>query len=274
MSAADSESLKLASWWYATGEWLVIIGVIVEGFEILWRHRCRSKSGTVTEPWFSAKNSAIESNLVKRVGDIGWFILVIGLVIALKAHFRITDITGRENRRLTVQLDSTTKSAASNELEVAVLTSNNLVLRSNVVALEAAVQWRTITPTQETNLINVLKPLAQADLMGNKLVNVNVPFATDFEAFSYAKRIAEVLRKCGLDANFNPQNLFSRPNAAIPVGLEFFVKRDRLPSPLAVAIIYSFQTNGIPMQRTAMSSPPEEGDNILTIWVWHKPPEK
>src|ERR1019366_3339335 len=100
------------------------------------------------------------------------------------------------------------------------LEATNLVLRSSLVALEAAVQWRTITPAQETNLISLLKPFTQANVAVTNAVQVRVE-ETDVEARWYAKRIVTVLRRCGFDANLNSAVGFSDPEAPIPLGLGF-----------------------------------------------------
>jgi hypothetical protein len=111
MSAIDSESLKFWSLIYSLAEWAVIFGVVLEGAEFFSR-RFRRKKHIAIEPWCEKLPSKTESKLVHIFGDFGLWILVAGLVFGQIAHFHITDITGRENRRLTKQLDLTTQNAS------------------------------------------------------------------------------------------------------------------------------------------------------------------
>lgn len=168
MSTADSASLASALFWYATGERLVIIGVVMEGFEVVWRQVAKRMTRPTMEPWYPPKGSKSEPTWVKAIGDFGWVILVLGLVIALRFHFRITDITSRENGRLTAQLNSTTKSAASNELEVARLNSENLGLQAKVNTT------RTELAKAETRLIELQIANSPMLLSKNLMVIMNV----------------------------------------------------------------------------------------------------
>jgi hypothetical protein len=148
MSVADSSSLSLWSALSLLGFILVILGVLFEGAEaFIW-----------TFSWFRRSRLSIIWSMLPepriprwahRLDHVGWFFLVIGLALETWGHIRVTDITGRENRRLTAQLDSTTKSAASNELQVAELTSNILVLQTNVN------ETKTQLANAETRLIEL-----------------------------------------------------------------------------------------------------------------------
>ncbi|HEY4416919.1 MAG TPA: hypothetical protein VGO57_14615 [Verrucomicrobiae bacterium] len=108
MNAADSTSLAFASHLYNLGEWLVIIGVVMEGIEIFWRHFHKDSFHGSVEPWLFSTVLKSEPIFIKRIGDMGWLILVVGLVLALLCHFHIHDLESRENNRLTSKLDDTT----------------------------------------------------------------------------------------------------------------------------------------------------------------------
>lgn len=118
MSVADSESLRFWSFVYSIAEWAVIIGVVLEGTDFFsrrlsWRFIRSGKD--LTEPWYSSPTKA-ESKWVHIFGDFGFWILIVGLVFGQISHVKLEGITNKENRRLTSQLDTTTKSASTNEL--------------------------------------------------------------------------------------------------------------------------------------------------------------
>jgi hypothetical protein len=73
------------------------------------------------------------------VGDTGFVLLVAGLILETFAHHSMTAITDREQFRLVRQLDLTTKEAGEAKLTAALVESNNLILRSNIVVLERQV---------------------------------------------------------------------------------------------------------------------------------------
>jgi hypothetical protein len=105
MSPADVSSLSFWSALSLVGFCCVLVGVIMEGAEIVARRRSKPSSG--------ADNG---SGLAHVIGDFGWLILVIGLALELWGHIKIEEITGRENRRLNEALSkATTLSGSANE---------------------------------------------------------------------------------------------------------------------------------------------------------------
>jgi hypothetical protein len=148
------------------------------------------------------------------------------------------------------------------------LVADNLVLRSNVAVLEAAVQWRTITQQQEATLIRLLSPLTQNDVTSRSRMLVNSGLMDD-EAILYRNRLVDVLKKCG----FNPivpdglSALTDSNGNPIPlVGLIFKVKHPvRFRSGLIFA---AFQEAHIPVE---VQSQTDMGEYDLWIVVGHKP---
>jgi hypothetical protein len=90
-------------WWslvYLAAMWLVAIGVLLEGTEILARRlakKPRKHKKPQTPAW------------VHDCGDIGLCILVAALIVENIAHVRMSEISEREQRRLTGELTSATK---------------------------------------------------------------------------------------------------------------------------------------------------------------------
>jgi hypothetical protein len=160
MTAADSASLSLWSGLYDLGAWLVIIGVTLEGSEIAarWRHKLRSSDATC-EPWFTPPEEKTP-HWAHLTGDVGFALLVAGLLVEQFGHARITEITDRENKRLTSELKGTTAQAAlaneratSNEVRVAELRKANL-------ELEALIQPRRLNGAQLIEITKALIPFA------------------------------------------------------------------------------------------------------------------
>lgn len=221
-------------------------------------------SSTV-EPGISGKSPSAKTGWVKAIGYSGWIILSVGLIIALITHFRITEISAREKGRLTAQLDSTTRSATSSELQVAKLTQENLLLRSNLAALEATMHWRTISPTQEINLIRQLSPITQQDLYLN-LVRVAVSSDVE-ESREYADRIAEVLTECGFNVSRDrPSPIGARPPYTSGTGIEIDVASSQTPT--YAAILNAFKHEKIKFIPVQVPSTPS---GRLEIWVLPKP---
>ena len=131
MSAADASSLSVWSALSLLGLILVILGVLFEGAEaFIW-----------TISWFRRKRLSViwitlpEPHIPRwahRLDHVGWFILVVGLALETWGHIRVTDITSRENRRLTAKLDSTTQIAGAAIEDAAITESNNLVLKMGI----------------------------------------------------------------------------------------------------------------------------------------------
>ena len=292
MTPHDAE--LLASWeTLATlGFWMVIVGVAGEGMEAI----PKMAKWCLKKELVPNKVKRLFANLSGRfdiardwlipLEFISWLICVLGLAFELWGDFNANSIKDDENRGLNKlatdaldraknsqgQLMEASKSIIGLQIEAAhaneraaTVESNNLVLRSNVVALESEMQWRTITPKQETDLIMLLKPAQNAGTKHHVIVDFE---QTDFEARWYAKRIVDVLKECGFDANSPSQIGFNDPNAPIPVGLGFFTT-GHVP-PFALDILIAFRAVGI-VPQVAESHRAAADDEVLTIEVWHKP---
>ena len=221
--------------------------------------------GSTVEPGTTEKSPTDKIGWVKAIGYSAWIILSVGLIIALITHFRVIEISAREKGRLTAQLDLTTRSAASNELQVAKLTQENLLLRSNLAALEATMHWRTISPTQEINLIKLLSPITQQDLYLN-LVRVAVSSDVE-ESREYADRIAEVLTECGFNVSRDrPSHIGAKPPYTSGTEIEIDVASSQTPT--YAAILNAFKQEKIKFIPVQVPSTPS---GRLEIWVLPKP---
>ena len=147
-----------------------------------------------------------------------------------------------------------------------VLQANLLILRSNVVALESEVQWRTFKPTQKAQIISTLKPLRDANPMVNGAIKV-CTFGTDPETYWYAHRICEVLQECGFNAEYIPTLSADSGNA---YGLWFLTKKHEPLPPFTKPIILAFKSATVECD-WAENDNGEKG--ILKILVYSKKPK-
>jgi hypothetical protein len=192
-----------------------------------------------------------------------WVFIMIGLMVELRTNQIARGIQD-------AAFSNVAKEAADANLLAAQTESNNLVLRSNVATLEAAVQWRTITPGQEAELVKKLKPINDASRI-KKTIAVRTD-DEDIEETTYARRIAAVLSNCGYNS-FWANNLGSiNPRPAPIVGMFFTVKslKDaaKIPSP-AYEIIPAF--NALKIDFKVVEDPEGGSDGDITIRVGHKP---
>lgn len=235
-----SDSVEVWETFAEIGTWLVVIGVFGEGFEIAIKLAKGLKAKQLKISSWLAKSRGLEwcekhEMTVELFGAVCWALVVGGLVIEVRGSHNAQKISGRDNAQLHLQAaTANTNAAAANivaseareraarsEERAALVESNNLVLRSNVVELERAVQWRTITPEQEAKLIEILKPFCQAHASETNRVVVQVHQSTDFEAMRYGKRIVEVLRKCGFKIRLSTIGIsMSDSEEQLPMGLE------------------------------------------------------
>ena len=196
---------------------MVIIGVALEFVDLGVRWSKRHKVVSIL---------AEESCWVLWVESFALFLVCLGLGVELWGSHKATFFARQKTNQLTIEAKGAFDKAASAEDEAgksivfaarigttnAQLVADNLVLRSNVVVLESAVQWRTITATQESNMIAFIKPLPQINKDSIKLIRIRVYDKSDFEAFSYAKWLGDVLLKCGLNAQTEtPPFPYKRP---------------------------------------------------------------
>lgn len=139
MSASDASLLNFWSLAYVVGAWAVVIGVVLEGAEIYIRrsHERRRKRfiGPIQPPLAVIEHP----NWAHNVGDIGFLILVLALILEQVSHQNMESIAAREQKRLTAELTSTTKTAGdaikaagfANE-RAALVESNNWILKKQI----------------------------------------------------------------------------------------------------------------------------------------------
>jgi hypothetical protein len=189
-----------------------------------------------------------------------------GIVVEVVAALGISVISGLEIA------DLTDKAASAIE-RTALVESNNLVLRSKVVALEEKeAQRRTITTPQETNLINFLQPFSKANFKANNTVGkVRIIVSMlDSEAVGYAVRLGEVLGKCGFHTDISEimnVNVGLSPQLN-GVGMSISVNDSKNPI-LSGALLDAFRSFDIqPM--IVKTNADDSSDVILEINVLHK----
>jgi hypothetical protein len=184
------------------GSWMVVWGVLGEGLEISiklaqllrikwnriwnWLSLCsilrglRSKCALCFE-WCDRHELAIEV-----WGGFWWLVVVLGLVIELGANQRARRIDGAENVQLHKRAANLETNAAELKLEAEQLHSTNLLLRSNIVALEVRMQPR---------MIEISRPAARLNqFAGTKVVIISSVVG---DCVRVANQVAEILGSAG-----------------------------------------------------------------------------
>jgi hypothetical protein len=133
MSAADAASLRFWESVADVATWAVIIGVAGEVIEILLKFLKlkfdkRRKSDPQLHPpkhieWIERHDIGLEI-----FGGVFWMLVVLGLIFEWRGSHKAKDITDREARRLTQQLDAATTSAGEAKKETEQLRKANLEL--------------------------------------------------------------------------------------------------------------------------------------------------
>jgi len=218
--------------------WLDIALSVTGGIIVWWGLKIEKRAEKLMPPE-SFKPDLFEDIISNQKAELdrGWRILMFGILFEVVAAFGISVISGLEIADLS---ETTTKSME----RTALVESNNLVLRSNVVALEAAVQWRTITTAEATNVINLLAPVASVLPSGQKSVSVMAEGADNPETRRYANRIVEVLRGCGFDAHPAGGLRIGTTQSGIigAEGVWIEVRNRTNPPPHALPILRAFQS--------------------------------
>jgi hypothetical protein len=261
---------------------MVVIGVAGEGFEIVTKvARHRSKK---VQDWYSKHEFKIDIT-----SSAFWIFVVLGLMIELWANTQGRILADKENAQLLQAAEQAKADAARAEssaqkakLEREKLEKQTEELRnkvtqaelqsalaqSNAAALQLVVQWRTISAEQETDLINALRPIANALPEGKKSVLVRAE-GENPETKRFALRIVNVLQRCGFQVNiYAGTNLGVRPGE----GVLFVVKDGANPPPHANPIFHEFQK--LQLKSLNATNDPgvrEIGPDSLLIWVLPKP---
>lgn len=207
MTASDASWLKFWEVFATIGFILVIIGVVIEGVEHFKK--------------FSKRESARKLQIEK----IGWLVLVAGLAMEFLGDHMAKRIADKENRRLTGEAAQARKQAGdaieragivnqlaaeSNERSKQ-LEAQNLVLRSNVAALEIKQQPRKITPTQVTNFIFLTERVAK--------IPIKICIGQEGEdTETYALQIRDMFNRAGFqtDPNAGAGGITRDPKLVMP----------------------------------------------------------
>jgi hypothetical protein len=183
MSPSDALWLKIWGLFAAIGFIMVIGGVVIEGVEHFKK--------------FPKK----EHGRKLQIEKIGWFIVVVGLAMEFLGDHAAKRISDREDARVNKEAADSRVTAGNAEREAgeaneraALTESNNLVLQSNVLALEIKLQPRTITEKQRKILIDSLKEIPKCR------INIHCGIVNN-ETKIYAARIRDVLKDAGYDTS-------------------------------------------------------------------------
>jgi hypothetical protein len=266
-----SLSKSATSTWLTVSEW----GLLMFGFVLVVGLVGESKRFQ-KRSWFKARHNLFETLVIVRVaGEL----LADGGIFMFSGHLQT--ITDSEIASLQTTNATLVKVAgeANKQAELAKerteqLVSSNLLLRADLAKLEAAVEWRTITPTQEAKLIEFFKRVIRDNLLPDKTVEVSAHQPTDLEAMRYARRITKVLGLCGFDAKMGPPHFFfddAKLSELTTAGVLVFQNGkagDKL-FPAVNALVDAFKQADIIVQPTVFTNQPADG--IARIRVLAKP---
>jgi hypothetical protein len=198
MSEADSVLLNRWLFLSLLGIVFVWVGVFMEGAEIVARRiaKRKAKRASRSEPKIP--------EWAHTVGDFGWIVLLVGLGLEWRGHIIITDITERENRRLSGELAIATNNsgqaikeaarfnerASSNELAAAKANERAESLELARAEIQRQAEPRQLTPAQEWRLASEL-----AKSPSNSVVIASPP--NDEESSDFADDLDVALQKAG-----------------------------------------------------------------------------
>ena len=155
-----------------------------------------------------------------RVKRIFAILLILGLVVEF------------------IEAAKSDKEVAELKRQTALVASSNLMLKTNVLALELKLQPRAITPEQQTALIKLLSNCSK----GKVYISAG---AFDGEATTFAQQIEDVLKKSGFEVAM-PK--FPDPDTPVSLsqpGQHLVVKNPKHPPNYAPGIQQSFAACGI-----------------------------
>ncbi|GEM_PF-6383643 len=197
---------------------LVIVGVVGEGIEIVWKLIVR-------------KRSQKTDLILDLLGAFFWIVLVIGLALEIPDAAR-TDEQAAQANKIAGQAN---ERASSNEVHVATLTADNLILQSNVNAtalelvnanIKLAKIKNAIPPRQidEKKRELFITTLLQTNALSSPKIDIKVfaPDVDDPEVKYFAKLIREMLNDAGYGTNreeiikIQPLNLVGGTNERMP----------------------------------------------------------
>jgi len=146
--------------------------------------RCRKGLDKKIRRWIFP-TVRIDRKKLLPIETIFFVSLVFGLAVEFLGSPKAMRISDGENARLNVAAEQARTDAAESNERSKQLEAQNLVLRSNVLALEIKVQPRTITPNQHAILVEKLRrgvkgpvavqedwTYAEAGLFGGQILSV------------------------------------------------------------------------------------------------------
>jgi len=119
MSDADLFWFPVLTASYDVGMWLVVVGVVLEGTEIAARRIAKWRSGRFVGPLKDPLPDPATPRWAHDWGDLGFFLLVLGLLVENVSHVRLKQISDTENAQLTRDVATTGARAARLNLEAA-----------------------------------------------------------------------------------------------------------------------------------------------------------
>jgi hypothetical protein len=254
MASPGSQLLRFWEWISEAGFIAVIFGVALEVADLWakWYERCNARRlPKMLHRW------------LLPVETFGFSILIIGLAVEFLGSHKAMQIAERENSILAKDAADANKlaglaneRAASNELQV-------LKAQSALATLQLLVQWRTISPMQETNLIKHLKPFTQAN-SARVLVNVE---GNNPESKWFANRIVDVLKQCGFNATLSGTSNFGVKSAE---GIEIDVKSFQHAPGHAARIFDAFREEKLSIVISSFEDS-RLPDDLVSVWVLPKP---
>ena len=187
--------------------WITVFVSVVGAFVVLWGLKIGADAEKLIPPADFKKD--IFADIVKQYKtkmDFGHKIVMIGVAIEAICAFAVCVISGIENAGLKQESSIALQNAARAQLQVASLTnetlklsvelesmrSNNLILQTNVWALEAKNADRTVTLQEFNSFMKSIQSAGQG-----KAVMFGIRHS-DRETRQYESKVADLLNMAGL----------------------------------------------------------------------------
>lgn len=176
------------------------------------------------------------------LGKISTLILILGLVIELCGFVANLQISERLALSQRQQIEALRDRSTSNELAVVLVSSNNLILRSNVVWLEKLTQPREIKTEQKAAIVRLL-----GTNHNDTEVSVYLDRLDDIERVFLGKQVEDVFKAAGFKTSFGGWERIQVGGVAkFAFGLQLQVNPTN-PSPVALEIFTAFRVSGVEM---------------------------
>ena len=266
---------RIDFWEYASfvGALIVIIGIAIECFELAekWIEKWGKEKPQLKEQLF---NSACVKSAVAfakkweiEIETVGFVIVIVGLIIELGGSITAFRLSNQRDAITNREAGEANKIAAESNERSKGLEATNLVLRSNVVALEIKFGNGHISRQQHTNLVTCLRTW---DGPRNPIMVGCQSFNNRPEALTFFRELLEVFNDGTAIAYEVPwdQGIYSSP---VP-GIILFV-RDKEHPPLAALFIQKcFSDNGLsPISIVQNEFKTNDPPQIIGVFVSSKP---